>query len=227
MASHDENPLRQLPLTRRNFLQTVSLAVAGTAAPAALPAQGIAGAQPSVSTETPARKIFSESQWKTVSVLCDLILPADERSGSATQASVPEFIDDWIDFRRQQDGDDSLLAQICGGLMWLDLESQRLFAILFAEAKQEQQRQILDRIAWPDHAAAEDHRWMRFFAEFRRLTVSGFYSSKMGVADIPYLGNTVVERWIGCPEPVWQTIQERRRTGYPGIRLQPPAKTQS
>src|SRR3954447_24806883 len=42
------------------------------------------------------RKVFNDHQWKTVSVLCDLIIPADDRSGSATQAGVPEFIDDWL-----------------------------------------------------------------------------------------------------------------------------------
>ena len=64
---------------------------------------------------------------ETVKVLCDLIIPADERSVSATQAGVPEFIDDWMDFRKQQDGNDDLRAQILGGLAWLDHESSRLF----------------------------------------------------------------------------------------------------
>jgi gluconate 2-dehydrogenase gamma chain len=161
---------------------------------------------------------------RTVCVLCDLIIPADDRTGSATQAGVPEFIDDWIDFRKQQDGDDSLMAQICGGLVWLDRESRRLFAVPFIDAKPEQQQQILDRIAWPERVAQEDHRWMLFFTEFRNLTVSGFYSSKMGVADLSYLGNTVVERWTGCSDEVWHMIEERRRTGYEGIRLQLTAK---
>ena len=31
------------------------------------------------------RKVFDEHDWQTVRVLCDLIIPADERSGSATQ----------------------------------------------------------------------------------------------------------------------------------------------
>ena len=67
-------------------------------------------------------------------VLCDLIMPADERSGSATQAGVPEFIDDWLDFRKQQDGNDDLAATILGGLAWLDHESSRLFQKPFADA---------------------------------------------------------------------------------------------
>src|ERR1700682_2654342 len=79
--------------------------------------------------ETPAakgpyqRKVFNDHQWHTVHVLCDLIMPADERSGSATQAAVPEFIDDWLDFRKHEDGDENFAAQILGGLSWLDHES--------------------------------------------------------------------------------------------------------
>ena len=49
------------------------------------------------------RQTFDDHQWQTVHVLCDLIVPADERSGSASQAGVPEFIDDWIAFRTEQD----------------------------------------------------------------------------------------------------------------------------
>ena len=124
-------------------------------------------------------------------MLCDLIIPADDRSGSATQAGVPEFMDDWIAFRKEQDGNTDLEAQILGGLMWLDARVECEFGgKTFADASADQQKQILDRIAWPDRAKPEDHRWVAFFNRFRDLTVSGFFSSKMGVADLPYLGNT-------------------------------------
>src|SRR5689334_8812814 len=162
------------------------------------------------------RKIFDDRQWHTVRVLCDLIIPADERSGSATQAGVPEFIDDWIDFRKQENGNDHLQAQIFGGLMWLDREALELSGKEFAEASTDQQKQILDRIAWPDRATKEDHPWVEFFNEFRDLTVSGFFSSKMGIADLPYLGNTAVAEWKGCDPKVWAIIEERMKNGYKG-----------
>jgi hypothetical protein len=117
-----------------------------------------------------------------------LIIPAEERSGSATQAGVPEFIDDWLDFRKQEDGNDDLTAHILGGLVWLDRESSRLFHKAFADAAPDRQKEILDRIAWPERASAEDRRWAAFFSRFRDLTLNGFYSSKMGIADLPYLG---------------------------------------
>jgi gluconate 2-dehydrogenase gamma chain len=219
-------PLPPSPLTRRNFIHAIGLAAAG-AATSAVPSEAAASEEPALSGSLPnkayVRKVFNEAQWRTASVLCDLIIPADDRSGSATQAGVPEFIDDWIDFRQQQDGNDALMSQVFGGLMWLDSESHRLFDVSFINASLAQQQQILDRIAWPNRVTPQDHRWMLFFSEFRDLTVSGFYSSRMGVADLPYLGNRMVAKWAGCSEEVWQTIEQRRSAGYGGIQLHPPA----
>ena len=163
------------------------------------------------------RKVFDEHQWHTVHVLSDLIIPADEHSGSATDAAVPEFIDDWIDFRRKEDGNDNFQAQILGGLMWMDQESNRLFGKTFANAAVDQQKQILDRIAWPDKAAPADRMWVAFFTKFRDLTVSGFYSSKMGISDLPYLGNRAVMHWQGCDPKVWAIIEQRMKNGYTGL----------
>lgn len=163
------------------------------------------------------RQVFNDHQWQTVGVLSDLIIPADDRSGSATQAGVPEFIDDWLAFRTQQDGDRDFEAQILGGLIWLDRESNKLFEKNFVDTAVDQQKQILDRIAWPDRASKEDHAGVQFFSKFRDLTVSGFFSSKMGVHDLPYLGNTAVAEWKGCDPKVWAVIEERMKNGYKGV----------
>lgn len=163
------------------------------------------------------RRVFDDHQWKTVHVLCDLIIPADDRSGSATQAGVPEFMDDWLAFRTEQDGNQRLQAQILGGLTWLDRESNQLFSKDFIDASVDQQRQLLDRIAYPARAAKDDSQWVEFFNEFRDLTVSGFFSSKVGVADLPYVGNTAVAEWKGCDPKVWAIIEDRMKNGYQSI----------
>jgi hypothetical protein len=150
-------------------------------------------------------------------VLCDLIIPADESSPNASGAGVPEFMDDWLDFRRREDGNDHLAALIQGGLSWLDAESRRLFQKDFALAAEQQQTQIVDRIAWPAKATAEDRRWVAFFNRFRDLTVSGYFSSKAGVADLPYLGNKAVAEWKGCDEKTWGIIEDRMKKGYKGV----------
>ncbi len=203
-----------MDVTRRNLIQILG------AAPAAAAAQTQAehaSAPSAAAKQAYQRKVFNDHQWRTVQVLCDLIIPADDHSGSATAAGVPEFIDDWLDFRAREDGNQNLSAGILGGLAWLDLESARLFQKDFAVAAPAQQKQILDRIAWPARAAAADHRWATFFTHFRDLTVSGFFSSKMGVADLPYLGNKAVAEWKGCDPKVWTVIEERMKNGYKGV----------
>ena len=96
-----------MDVTRRNLIQILS------AAPAVAAAQTQAGHEHAAPAAPPAkkayvRKVFNDHQWRTVQVLCDLIIPADEHSGSATAAGVPEFIDDWLDFRNAEDGNDNL-----------------------------------------------------------------------------------------------------------------------
>ena len=65
----------------------------------------------------------------------------------------------------------------------------------------DQQKQILDRIAYPAKAAPEDSQAVAFFNHLRDLVVGSFYSSKIGVKDIAYVGNRMVPEWNGCPEP--------------------------
>jgi hypothetical protein len=201
-------------MKRRTILQVIA-SVSGTGAFACQPAEAQT-AKPAGPAAYQA-KVFDDHQWRTVRILCDLILPADEHSGSATQAGVPEFIDDWLDFRKHEDGNDRLQTEILGGLSWLDRESERLFGKQFADAAGAQQKQLLDRIAWPARAAAEDRRAATFFSRFRDLTVGGFYSSRAGIADLPYLGNRAIMDWQGCEPKVWAVIEDRLKNGYKGI----------
>ena len=102
-------------------------------------------------------------------------------------------------------------------MAWLDREANKLFEKNFVDIAADQKKQILDRIAWPERASKEDHSGVTFFSKFRDLTVSGFFSSKMGVHDLPYLGNTAVAEWKGCDPKVWAVIEERMKDGYKGV----------
>jgi gluconate 2-dehydrogenase gamma chain len=142
-------------------------------------------------------QVLNDHEWKTVCLLSDIIVPADERSGSATQAGVPEFIDDWLGFRGGE-----ALSQVRGGLVWLDMVCNREFHRDFLDCSSQQQKQILDRIAYPKTAAPEDAAGVAFFNKMRDLVVSGFFSSEMGVKDLPYVGNQMLSHWDGCPANV-------------------------
>jgi gluconate 2-dehydrogenase gamma chain len=158
------------------------------AAPQQAAAQGSASEHP---------KALNPHEWKMLRILSDLIIPADDRSGSATQVGVPEFIDNWLDLKRG-----TLLDQIRGGLTWLDMQSNRSFKYDFADCSTARQKQILDRIAYPKKAAPEDASAVAFFNTLRDLVVSGFFTSQAGVRDLPYVGNEPLDKWDGCPEPV-------------------------
>jgi hypothetical protein len=142
-------------------------------------------------------KVFNPHEWRTLRILTDLIIPADQRSGSANQAGVPEFIDDWLNIKGG-----NLLDEIRGGLTWLDMESNRMFQYDFADCPAAGQKQILDRIAYPAKASPEDLGAVSFFNKLRDLVVSGFFTSQIGVRDLPYLGNEPLDEWKGCPAQV-------------------------
>lgn len=136
---------------------------------------------------------FHAHEWRTVRVLVDLIIPADEGSGSATQAGVPEFIDFMCT------DDKNLQVPVRGGLAWLDAACRESFGKAFVEGQAADRTGMLDRIAWPKKAKPEDLQGAAFFTSFRDLTASGFYSSRMGVHDLKYIGNAFVHEWDGCP----------------------------
>ena len=142
-------------------------------------------------------KALNPHEWKMLRILSDLIIPADDRSGSATQVGVPEFIDNWLDLKRG-----TLLDEIRGGLTWLDMQCNRSFRYDFADCSTARQKQILDRIAYPKKAAPEDASAVAFFNTLRDLVVSGFFTSQAGIRDLPYVGNEPQQEWNGCPEPV-------------------------
>ncbi len=140
-----------------------------------------------------APRFFTPHEWRTVRLLADYVIPRDERSGSGTDAQVPEF----MDFVLAENA--GLQTQVRGGLAWLDTECRERFARDFADAADAERRAVLDDIAWPARARPEYSHGVAFFNVFRDLTASGFFSSKMGMEDLQYLGNTVVAEWTGCP----------------------------
>jgi len=136
---------------------------------------------------------FSPQEWETVRVLADLIIPKDERSGSATDAGVPEFMDFML-------GDEPELGTpLRGGLAWLDHHCADRYGKTFVAASDAERAALLDDIAWPKRATPEHAAGVAFFSSFRDLTASGFYSSRVGVADLRYIGNTFLAQWAGCP----------------------------
>lgn len=139
---------------------------------------------------------FTPHERRTVDVLVDYVIPRDARSGSATEAGVPAWMDAFLS---DADTEDAFRANIRGGLGWLDGESIRRFGAPFVRATDPQRRELLDAIAYPARAVPAVSHGVIFFNRFRDFTASGFFSSQAGHADLKYMGNVAVPVWDGCP----------------------------
>ena len=206
-------------VSRRNIFQIIGAVPAAAALGSAAAArEGHAhAAKDSPSAKGPyKRQTFDDHQWQTVKLLSDITMPADESGPAASTAGVPEFLDDWIAFRTEQDGNQNFKAEMLGGLMWLDRESNIASGKDFVDAGEAAQKKLLDRIAYTKKADKNDSQGVKFFSDFRSLIVSGYFSSKAGVKALPYLGNVAVMKWTGCDPKVWAIIEERMKNGYKG-----------
>jgi gluconate 2-dehydrogenase gamma chain len=140
-------------------------------------------------------KFFDAHEMKTIAVLSDIIIPKDDVSGSATDAGVPDFIEFIVkDIPSYQ-------IPLRGGLKWLDLQSLKRFNADFASLTSPQQIEIIDEIAFPEKAKPEMQPGVSFFNVMRDLTACGFFTSKIGIADLGYAGNKP-NQWDGVPQEV-------------------------
>lgn len=196
-------------ISRRRALTILgATALGGTSALAQQPAQQRprqtheAPNQPAANTRQarsqPTRKFFTATEYRTVRVLGDDVIPRDARSGSASEAGVPDFIDFHLSV--EETSADTRLAWR-GGLRWLDREAKRRFNVGYAAASRAQRHAILDDIAYADKATPEMQPGAAFFSRFRDMCAAGFFSSAAGWKDLEYIGNTFVPVWNGCPAP--------------------------
>lgn len=144
-----------------------------------------------------AAEYLNEHELATIAVLCDIILPATDTAGSANDAEVPAF----IEFIVKDISDHQLPMR--GGLMWLDIESNRRFNKAFKDCTPEEEIQIVEDIAYPDpdNKKPEMAPGIKFFDLMRNLTLTGYYTTKMGFDDLGYTGN-YPNTWDGVPAEV-------------------------
>jgi gluconate 2-dehydrogenase gamma chain len=152
-----------------------------------------------------APKFFTPDEWNTLNVLVDYIIPRDAKSGSATDARVPQFIDFMLTDTEQNVSTGNQNSWRTG-IAWLNGQSQDRFSQPFVGASDAQRRQILDDIAWPARARPEMMAGVTFFNRARDMTAAGFFSSEIGWKDLDFMGNVSVPRWNGCPQPALQKL---------------------
>ncbi len=197
------------------LLAAASLAAVGLGAPEiARAAELAAGVAPQGTAPQFRPAFFTAAEWPMVRSLADHVIPSDERSGSASDALVPEFMDFIMNENPRSQ------PWMRDGLKWMNDESNRRVRRSWVKASLAQQRQVLNDVAFPKTAPASLAPGVEFFSRFRDLTSSGFWSSRMGVKDLGYQGNITMSEWLGCPAPVLKKIGVSYKTSMhvPGRR---------
>jgi hypothetical protein len=139
-------------------------------------------------------QFFSSKEYRTVEVLAELILPATEDGShqhqpGAKDAGIAEFIDFMVY------SDPSLQAQFRDGLVWLNNASKPAgFVALSAE----QQNAVLERLAYKAKYRESEKAGQQFFLLFRKYTVMGFYTSRVGLESLDYPGLKLYSASPGC-----------------------------
>ena len=140
---------------------------------------------------------FSEAQRRDAVALCDMILPADGRSPSASEVGVPDFIDEWVSAPYPAQARDR--TTIMDGLAWLDGASRRRFGAAFADASGAERLSLCEEMAKEAPPGSESQLASAFFRRFRDLTAAGFYTTPIGMKDLGYVGNVPLARFEGPP----------------------------
>ena len=153
-------------------------------------------------------KFFTDHEMATIAILSDIIIPKDEKSGSATEAKVPDFIEFIVkDMPHHQ-------TPLRGGLRWLDMQCVNRFGKAFKDCDSKQQLEVIDDIAYTEIRYEENgkevikgqvkpgmQQGVSFFNKMRDMVATGFYTSQIGVKDIGYIGNGA-NQWNGVPDDV-------------------------
>ncbi len=187
-------------VSRRNVLKSLGMGAAASSVLRVIPLEAAEYVHQAIATEKAAAggytpKFFPGPQYKTLQALCESIFPADADSGGAIEGGAPEF----IDLLTSENHDYQL--KLGGGLMWLDASCTDRYGSGYLDCTPQQQNEMLDRIAYRKNIAQDPSlsQGVEFFSFLRNLTADGFFTSKIGIQYLGYIGNTYLTEFPGCP----------------------------
>ena len=199
MSKNDPIDLRQ---DRRQWLKTSATVLGATLLP--LPAVAAETSQAETSPAAPetkpaeaksAARFFTPAQHALVDELSETIIPADAHSAGAKAAKVADYIDELL----RESPDDSEKTLWREGMRLVDLMSRHYNGKSFVDATPEDRVAVLAVLS--DHDKMTDLPEVRFFLELKRLTVRGYYTSKIGIHDeLEYKGNRINQEFVGCDD---------------------------
>ncbi len=187
-------------VSRREILKSLSMTAVAGSVLQAIPLEAAEYAHHLIDAERAdanaggyAPKFFNAHQYATLRMLCETILPADADSGGAIEAGAPEFID------LLTSENPHFQQQLGGGLMWLDSTCEDRYGNLYVNCAAQQQKEILDLIAYRKNADQGLSQGVEFFSLLRNFTADGFFTSKIGIQYLGYVGNSFLPEFPGCP----------------------------
>jgi hypothetical protein len=188
--------------SRRDVLKSLAMGAAATSVLRVIPAQAAVYAHHMIQSEKAAAptnnytpKFFAAHEYKTLETLCQTIIPSDAESGGAIEAGAPEF----IDLLTSENTEYQRILN--GGLLWLDATCSDRYDKVFLDCAPAQQKEILDLIAYRNNAVLNPglSQGVEFFSFLRNLTADGFFTSKIGIKYLGYIGSTFLKEFPGCP----------------------------
>jgi hypothetical protein len=145
--------------------------------------------------KTSSTRFFTPSQHALVEELSETIIPADSHSGGAKAAKVADYIEQVL----RESFDDNQKTLWRDGLRLIDVMSQHYHGKTFVNATPEDRIALLTVLS--DHVQMTDLPEVRFFVELKRMTVTGYYTSKIGIHDeLEYKGNRILKEYVGCDD---------------------------
>ena len=191
-----------ISVSRRDVLKNLAVGVSAGSVLRMIPLQAAEHAHRVVSEErgqtaggayTP--KFFPATAYQTLRSLCQTVIPPDHKVGGALEAGAPEF----IDLLTSENHDYQLT--LGGGIAWLDSTCSDRYGEAYLECTASQRKEILDQIAYRESAEKDPTLGpgVAFFSLLRDLTTDGFFTSKIGIEYLEYIGNTYLAEFPGCP----------------------------
>src|SRR5688500_12923347 len=148
--------------TRRDALRRIALALTAAGSAMELNAQQAEHVHSAAAADTKngkyKPKVLNEHEWATVTRLSELVIPADDRSGSAVDAGAPQFIDILCS------QNPALTAIFTGGISWFDAEMRRRAGKEFVTATAAEQTSLLDAIVAAERTVREQNAEEILFA---------------------------------------------------------------
>lgn len=158
---------------------------------------GFIGIDPNLlKKEIPWSRVLTDAEKRTVTVLADILIPADEFGPAASTVGVTDFIDEWVSAPYEPQQAD--LKSIRSGLSWLDQESTNRFQKPFTDATAAQQTALVEDIFSQGTDARK--RGYSFLTLFRDRVAGGYYTTPEGWRALGYVGNTPLLQYPAPPE---------------------------